>query len=284
LYCEVLTMLFCYFDNRLSNLESSSRNTLYLILIFSAIIPIALAIYYNQMTLSKESVVLDYLFERIFSPIRQFIDFIYSGLSSSVVSDTFTDDLLKSIISLFVVVNPIGKVPLLITLTEKMEKQNKKLVSKNAIITTAVLLTVFAVAGIQLLSIFGISIFSFMIAGGVLLFIISIEFLTHGEWRHSGSSISGDSGIVPLAFPLLAGPGAITTVIISLQAYGWLVSIISIVFVVLATYLVLQLQNPISRILGRRGSIITTRVFAIFLAAIAVQYIVEGLRQLFVLQ
>lgn len=277
-------MLFRYFNNRLSNLESSSRITLYLILIFSATIPIALAIYYNQMTLSKESVGFDHLFERIFSPIRQFIDFIYSGLSSSVVSDTFTDDLLKSIISLFVVVNPIGKVPLLITLTEKMEKQNKKLVSKNAIITTAVLLTVFAVAGIQLLSIFGISIFSFMIAGGVLLFIISIEFLTHGEWRHSGSSISGDSGIVPLAFPLLAGPGAITTVIISLQAYGWLVSIISIVFVVLVTYLVLQLQNPISRILGRRGSIITTRVFAIFLAAIAVQYIVEGLRQLFVLQ
>lgn len=284
MYCEVLTMLFRYFNNRLSNLESSSRITLYLILIFSATMPIALAIYYNQMTLSKESVVFDHLFERIFSPIRQFIDFIYSGLSSSVVSDTFTDDLLKSIISLFVVVNPIGKVPLLITLTEKMEKQNKKLVSKNAIITTAVLLTVFAVAGIQLLSIFGISIFSFMIAGGVLLFIISIEFLTHGEWRHSGSSISGDSGIVPLAFPLLAGPGAITTVIISLQAYGWLVSIISIVFVVLVTYFVLQLQNPISRILGRRGSIITTRVFAIFLAAIAVQYIVEGLRQLFVLQ
>ncbi len=277
-------MLFRYFNNRLSNLESSSRNTLYLILIFSTIMPIALVIYYNQMTVSKESVVLDHLFERIFLPLRQFIDFIYSGLSSSVVSDTFTDDLLKSIISLFVVVNPIGKVPLLITLTEKMEKQNKKLVSKNAIITTAVLLTVFAVAGIQLLSIFGISIFSFMIAGGVLLFIISIEFLTHGEWRHSGSSISGDSGIVPLAFPLLAGPGAITTVIISLQAYGWIVSIISIVFVVLVTYLVLQLQNPISRILGRRGSIITTRVFAIFLAAIAVQYIVEGLRQLFVLQ
>jgi multiple antibiotic resistance protein len=237
------------------------------------------------MIISEENLAYDSLYGRFISPIRQFIDLAYTKLmSSSVISDTFTDDLLKSVISLFVVVNPIGQVPLFIALTQKMEKQNKKLVSKNAIITTAVLLTVFAVAGIQLLSIFGISIFSFMIAGGVLLFIISIEFLTHGEWRHSGSSTSGDSGIVPLAFPLLAGPGAITTVIISLQAYGWLVSIISIVFVVLVTYLVLQLQNPISRILGRRGSIITTRVFAIFLAAIAVQYIVEGLRQLFLLQ
>ncbi len=278
-------MFFRYFSNRLSNLESRSYVTLYVILIFSAILPIALSIYHDQMMVSEENWTYDYLYETIISPIRQFIDLAYSKfLSSSVVSDTFTDDLLKSVVSLFVVVNPIGKVPLLITLTQKMEKQNKKLVSKNAIITTAVLLTVFAVAGIQLLSIFGISIFSFMIAGGVLLFIISIEFLTHGEWRHSGSSISGDSGIVPLAFPLLAGPGAITTVIISLQAYGWMVSIISIVFVVILTYLIFHLQNPISRILGRRGSVVTTRVFAIFLAAIAVQYIVEGLRQLFVLQ
>jgi multiple antibiotic resistance protein len=278
-------MFFHRFNYALENLESKSRVALYVILIFSVILSIALAIYYNQMIVSEENLAYDSLYGRFISPIRQFIDLAYTKLmSSSVISDTFTDDLLKSVISLFVVVNPIGQVPLFIALTQKMEKQNKKLVSKNAIITTAVLLTVFAVAGIQLLSIFGISIFSFMIAGGVLLFIISIEFLTHGEWRHSGSSISGDSGIVPLAFPLLAGPGAITTVIISLQAYGWLVSIISIVFVVLVTYLVLQLQNPISRILGRRGSIITTRVFAIFLAAIAVQYIVEGLRQLFVLQ
>jgi multiple antibiotic resistance protein len=278
-------MFFRHFNNRFSNLEPRSHVILYVILIFSAILPIALAIYYDQMMVSMENLAYDYLSDTIISPIRQFIDLAYSKfVSSSVVSDTFTDDLLKSVVSLYVVVNPIGKIPLLITLTQKMEKQNKKLVSKNAIITTAVLLTVFAVAGIQLLSIFGISIFSFMIAGGVLLFIISIEFLTHGEWRYSGSSLSGDSGIVPLAFPLLAGPGAITTVIISLQAYGWIVSIISIVFVVLLTYLVLHLQNPISRILGRRGSIITTRVFAIFLAAIAVQYIVEGLRHLFVLQ
>ena len=103
-----------------------------------------------------------------------------------------------------------------------MEKEKKKLVSKDCVVTTAVLLTLFAVAGIELLSVFGISIFSFMIAGGVLLFIISIEFLTHGEWRYGASSISGDSGIVPLAFPLLAEPGAITTVIISLQTYRWI--------------------------------------------------------------
>ena len=244
----------------------------------------ALAIYYIQDIAIQQSITYDFLYEKILSPTHRFIAFAFSKLlTSSAISDTFADDLLKSVISLFVVVNPIGKVPLFITLTEKMERQNKKLVSKNAIITTAVLLTVFAVAGIQLLSIFGISIFSFMIAGGILLFIISIDFLTHGEWRYNRSSASGDSGIVPLAFPLLAGPGAITTVILSLQAYGWIVSIISIVIVVLVTYLILEMGNPLLRILGKRGSLVTTRVLAILLAAIAVQYVVEGVKQLLAL-
>jgi multiple antibiotic resistance protein len=254
--------MFTSLNNRLLHARSKSKVILVLILSFSAIGIIALAIHY-------------------YGPVVLLDNFLYNKFSSIfVISDTFGEDLLKSVISLFVVVNPIGKVPLFVSLTEKMEKQNKKLVSKNAIITTAILLTVFAVAGIQLLSIFGISIFSFMVAGGILLFIISIEFLTHGEWRYGGSSISGDSGIVPLAFPLLAGPGAITTVMISLQTYGWIVSIISIVFAVLVTYLVLHVENPLLRILGSRGTTVTTRIFAIFLAAIAIQYIVEGLKQL----
>ncbi len=278
-------MLSRYFDSTISNVRSRSHLTSYLILICSTILMTTLAIYYSQDIAINQSIIYDFLYEKILSPTHRFIDLASSKLlTSSAISDTFADDLLKSVISLFVVVNPIGKVPIFITLTEKMEKQNKKLVSKNAIITTAVLLTVFAVAGIQLLSIFGISIFSFMIAGGILLFIISIEFLTHGEWRFSRSSASGDSGIVPLAFPLLAGPGAITTVILSLQAYGWIVSIVSIAFVVLVTYLILELGNPLLRILGRRGSLVTTRVFAILLAAIAVQYVVEGIKQLLVLQ
>ena len=277
-------MLFHNFGDTISNIRLRSHFASYLILICSAILIAAIAFYFIHDVAIKQGITYDFLYEEILSPTYRFIDFVSSKLlTSSAISDTFADDLLKSIISLFVVVNPIGKVPIFITLTEKMERQNKKLVSKNAIITTAVLLTVFAVIGIQLLSIFGISIFSFMIAGGILLFIISIEFLTHGEWRYNRSSASGDSGIVPLAFPLLAGPGAITTVILSLQAYGWIVSILSIVFVVLVTYLILEMGNPLLRILGKRGSLVTTRVLAILLAAIAVQYVVEGVKQLLAL-
>jgi multiple antibiotic resistance protein len=259
-----------------------SKIILVTFLLSSVIASISTAIYYfNTVSISDSDVASNNLFTSFPLRIQEFVNFIYNKFPSILVtSNTFGEDLLKAVISLFVVVNPIGKVPLFVTLTEKMEKQNKRLVSKNAIVTTAVLLTIFAVAGIQLLSTFGISIYSFMVAGGILLFIISIEFLTHGEWRYTGSSKSVDSGIVPLAFPLLAGPGAITTVMISLQAYGWIVSIISIILVVLVTYLVLHVENPLLKILGSRGSTVTTRIFAIFLAAIAIQYIVEGLKQL----
>ena len=85
-----------------------------------------------------------------------------------------------------------------------------------------------------------------------------------------------------MAFPLLAGPGAITSVIISFQTAGLIVTMLSIVIVISATYIVLLLVNPIYRLLGRRGSMIITRVFAVFIAAIAVQYIVQGAKHLFI--
>jgi hypothetical protein len=196
--------MFNSLNRRLFCGRSKSKVILVIILLFSAIGAIASATYYftSVSSLSNKEVGSGGLFLGVILQGQEFVNFISSESSSTfVTSDTFGEDLLKAVISLFVVVNPIGKVPIFVTLTDKMEKQNKKLVSKNAIVTTAVLLTVFAVAGVQLLSIFGISIFSFMVAGGVLLFIISIEFLTRGEWRYSSSSVYGDSWIVPLAFP-----------------------------------------------------------------------------------
>jgi multiple antibiotic resistance protein len=93
--------------------------------------------------------------------------------------------------------------------------------------------------------------------------------------------VVGESGVVPLAFPLLAGPGAITSVMISFQTAGLVVTLLSILIVISITYVILLLVNPIYRVLGRLGSMIITRVFAVLIAAIAVQYIVDGIRHLF---
>jgi multiple antibiotic resistance protein len=196
------------------------------------------------------------------------------------VADFFAD-LLRSTVALFVVIDPVGSVPVFIALTQKMERAERASVTKTAIITAAGLLFVFAVAGTQLLSIFGITLASFMVAGGVLLFIVAIELLTHGEWRFGSAGAQGESGVVPIAFPLLAGPGAITAVIISFQTAGLAVTAISILIVIGITYVVLRYVDRIYRVLGRRGSIIITRVFAVLIAAIAVQFVVDGVQEIF---
>jgi len=212
----------------------------------------------------------------------QFTNTFTGLLQKEFTSSKVFGDLLKSTIALFVVLNPIGTVPLFIGITQNMKREERKAVSKTAVITSATVLIVFAIGGTEILGIFGITVFSFMIAGGVLLFIVAIELLTHGVWRFGGGTVPGESGVVPLAFPLLAGPGAITSVIISFQASGLIVTILSVGIVIGITYIILLAINPIYRLLGRRGSIIVTRVFAVFIAAIAVQYIVEGTKRLFI--
>ena len=189
----------------------------------------------------------------------------------------FGDDLLRATISLFAVINPIGTIPLFASITQKMQKNERDRVLKTTVVTAGALLMIFAVAGTQILSIFGITISRFMIAGGILLFVVSIELLTHGGWRYGGT-VSDESGVVPLAFPLLAGPGAITTVILSFQMSGLMVTVLSIAIVIGITYVVFFLTGTIYRILGRRGSLIITRIFAVLVAAIAVQYVVDGLK------
>jgi multiple antibiotic resistance protein len=205
------------------------------------------------------------------------------SLPAFVIPPNFFENLIKSTIALFVVIDPVGNVPLFIALTDKMEKDERKALSKIAIITAAALLTVFAIAGSEILTIFGITIYSFMVAGGVLLFIVSIEVLTHGVWRFGVVTRRevGESGVVPLAFPLLAGPGAITSVMISFQSAGLIVTMLSISIVIVTIYIVLLLVDPIYKLLGRRGSMIFTRIFSVLVAAIAVQYIVEGIKHLF---
>ena len=196
-------------------------------------------------------------------------------------SDNFAADLARSTVALLVVVDPLGTIPLYIALTQKMERVQRRAVSKTIIITATSLLFAFALAGSQIFAVFGITIASFMIAGGVLLFIVAVELLTHGGWRFGDASTKEDAGIVPLAFPLLAGPGAITAVIISLETSGLVATAVSILITTGVTYLTLRYSDGIYRVLGRRGSLIVTRVFAVFVAAIAVQFVVQGVQEIF---
>lgn len=189
--------------------------------------------------------------------------------------------LARSVIALLVVLDPLGIVPIYLALTEKMERKKRLEVSRTAIITAAGLLFAFAIAGTQIFAVFGITLYGFMVAGGVLLFIVAVQLLTGGERGFLGRDETGDTGVVPLAFPLLAGPGAITAVIIALESTGLLLTVLSIIAVIGITYVILRNADRIYLILGKRGSMIVSRVFAVFIAAIAVQYIVQGIKVLF---
>ncbi len=184
-------------------------------------------------------------------------------------------DLIKMTVALFIVVNPLGSVPIFVSLTKDMDKQQRKRTYHLAILTGLILLAFFAVVGQNVLILFGISLDSFMIAGGILLLIVAVRLLVIGGWTEN-LSLSESVGAVPIGCPLLVGPGAITTAILSLQSSGILVTLLSVAITFIIVWLILRFIDPIYRVLGKNGSLVITRVMALLIASIAVQYVLEG--------
>ena len=186
-------------------------------------------------------------------------------------------NLAKAILVLFIVVDPFGNIPIFMGLTEKMPQEQKRKVFNTATLVGFILLLAFAFAGQEIFSIFGVSIFSFEVAGGILLLIIAIRILISGslmEMNESPESI----GAVPIAMPLLVGPGAITTTILNLQAYDVVVTAVSVFAVLTLTWFILRYVDAVYRFLGKTGALIIARVMALLIAAIAIQYILFGVK------
>ncbi|MBC7324327.1 MAG: MarC family protein, partial [Moorella sp. (in: Bacteria)] len=161
----------------------------------------------------------------------------------------FLLDLAKAIITLFIIVDPFGNIPIFIGLTKDLPRDARQRVFKTAVFTGVILLLFFALVGHQVFTLFGISIHSFMIAGGLLLLIIAIRILVRGEWEEKPTQPES-IGVVPIAFPLLVGPGAITTTILSLQTSGVLVAILSVLAVFAVVQIILAFIEPIYNFLG----------------------------------
>src|SRR5512136_1073800 len=184
-------------------------------------------------------------------------------------------NLIKAILVLFIIVDPFGNIPIFMSLTDKMTKTQRRKVFNTATLVGVILLLAFSFAGQQILSVFGISIFSFEVAGGILLLIISIKILISGSLENMGESPES-MGAVPIAMPLLVGPGAITTTIFNLQYYGIAVAAISVVIVLVLTWFILRYVDLVYRFLGKTGAIVIARVMALLIAAIAIQYVLIG--------
>jgi len=186
--------------------------------------------------------------------------------------------LAKAIISLLIVVDPLGNIPIFLGITNDLDAAQRKRAFNIAVLTGFSLLMAFAALGEWVLRVFGIELYSFRIAGGGLLLFLALELLLKPGYGVKAYKAE-QAGAVPLGVPLLVGPGAITTVIIILKSFGMGVALSSVIMVALITWLILRFASPIHEAIGEVGAIVISKVMAMLLAAIAVQYILEGVRE-----
>ncbi|MDP9881969.1 hypothetical protein CY658_16915 [Variovorax sp. RO1] len=205
-------------------------------------------------------------------------------------------DLIKPLVTLVAIVNPLAIVPFFIHYTQDYSDAQRKRTVRMSAFSAFVVIAVSALIGLQLLSFFGISIASFQVGGGLLLLMSSISMLNAqpaesktnvDELRATEvkASMGASIAVVPLTIPLLTGPAAISTVVIyadktqHLWELGLLVGYG--VVVALATALAFSLAQPIARVLGKTGINIMTRLMGLILAALAVEVMADGLGKLF---
>jgi multiple antibiotic resistance protein len=198
--------------------------------------------------------------------------------------------LITAFTTLFVIVDPIGLAPLFVAMTAGMSAAQRRRVAARAIITSAGLMLLFLVLGDAVLRFIGISVPAFRIAGGVLLFLTALDMLferRQARRRDNAEEASGpdtepdhDPSIFPLALPLIVGPGAITTLILltaEADVTGY-AAIYGVALAVLGTvWIAFKLAGPLARVLGPVGLNVVTRVLGMLLAALAVQFIIDGL-------
>jgi len=190
---------------------------------------------------------------------------------------------LDAILALFAILNPIGNIPIFIEVVSGVEVKLRRRLFNLTVLAGFLTLLLLALCGEWVMKrVFHIGMEEFKIAGGILLIVIAVRNIVFAD---SPRRIGGDAeeilqvGVVPLAIPLLVGPGAITTAILILHRSGLGVALISILAVFLATWLILHSSQAIYRLLGRFGALALSRILQIFIAAIGVRFLLAGIRE-----
>ena len=202
------------------------------------------------------------------------------------------DFAISALLTLFVVVDPVGLTPTFLAITHGLPRAARRSVALRASLIAGAILIGTALIGDWLFRMLGISLAAFRIAGGLLLFTIAFEMLFGVRMRREGEAAEQaleehvrNVAAFPLAIPLLAGPGAITaTVLLAGRADGNLillgVLLAVVVLVAVACFVAFIFAGQIGRLLGMTGNIVLSRLLGVLLAALAVQFVVDGIRAL----
>jgi multiple antibiotic resistance protein len=219
----------------------------------------------------------------------------FSPQVRTFAQSTMFEQPLKFFVVFFVVVEPVSLIPLFSGLTSGATPQYKLRMALKAVSVAAAILVLFAAGGAAFLELMGISLQAFRIFGGMLLFLLSLEMVFA---RESGSRTSSgeaaeskrraDISVFPLAFPFIAGPGALATILLWFGPLhlgtqpalftGYLVAVLAVLGIAFAMML---LSEPLMRVLGVTGANVAGRLLGVVLGALAVQFVLDGLRQAF---
>lgn len=195
--------------------------------------------------------------------------------------------IIRAFLTLFVVIDPIGLAPIFVTLAGNRSARQQIEIARKAVLVAGSIVLAFALAGSLLLSYLHISIEAFQVAAGVLLFKIAIDMVfaqreRETEAEEKEAQLREDISVFPLAIPLIAGPGTLASVVIlvneaSTYAFGFVVVLAIAAIVLLIAYALLCLSPRLAQFLGQTGVNVVTRVLGVLLAALAVQYIANGI-------
>ena len=200
---------------------------------------------------------------------------------------------ISSFITFFVVIDPPGCAPIYASLTTDASVQERRNMAFRAVFVAAAILLIFAIFGEQLLSALGISLDSFRIAGGIMLFLIALDMVFEKRTERRENRAKDiietpeieDVSIFPMAMPMIAGPGSIATIMLLTSKNEGLDSAIVIMsalgVVLLLTLAALLAAGPLMRVMGAKIEAVITRLLGVLLGALAVQFVVDGLRASF---
>lgn len=184
------------------------------------------------------------------------------------------EELIESFITLFVIMDPVGNLPVFISLTKGMPLNEIRRNARQSVFVAGALLFAFLFLGLELFGFFNININSFQIAGGIILLILGIMYvlgISNKIVKTEGNDLS-----IPIGIPLLTGPGVITTTIILVKEHDTYITFIAALLTLLASWLILTNAPRIYKLLGEHWTRIISRVMGIILAAIAVEFITKG--------
>jgi len=187
----------------------------------------------------------------------------------------------EAFVTLFVIMDPPGTVPIFLALTGTMRSRERKLAALIAVSVSAGVITAFALFGQAILDYLGISLPALQTAGGLLLLLVALQLLT-GELDDPDASATGNVAMVPLGTPLLAGPGAIVATMVFVQRADGAEDYLSVAAAIVAVHVLLwvsmRFSGVILRVLRESGILLVTRISGLLLAAIAVQLVADAVR------